>query len=298
MGKARVVIIRAESPTGSDPYPSKSLLKAMFARGLTLLTDTGDSASGVNSIFRQSDRIGIKINTLGGKNISTRPDTSLALADVLSRGGIKERNMFIWDRSNRELKDVGYRLHSGGSGVKILGTDSQGFGYSSELVSHLNIGSLFSTIQARHINASISLAILKDHGLAGVTGGMKNYYGSVHNPNKYHDDRCDPYVAEVFDTPIVKKKHRLSILDALTVQFHRGPSYHARWAKHYGALVFSFDPVAADFIGWKIIEELRAQTDLPKLEEEKRSPRYLETAARMGLGKGSEEEIAVIEEEI
>ena len=109
----------------------------------------------------------------------------------------------------------------------------------------------------------MSLAQLKDHGLAGITGGMKNYFGAIHNPNKYHDSRCDPYVAEVFDCASVKRKHRLTVLDALKVQYHRGPSFHARWADSFGALIFSTDPVAADVIGWRLIEKLNVDGRIP-----------------------------------
>jgi uncharacterized protein (DUF362 family) len=298
VGKAKVVILRARGISDSSQSLSSQQVKKMFTRGFLLLTAKKDISQGVKTIFREGERIGIKINTLGGKNISTRPEVSLALAKVLMEGGIDERNIIIWDRTNRELKETGYSLNAGGGGIRILGTDTEGFGYTPELVSHLNIGSRFSAIQTRHVHSSISLAILKDHGLSGVTAGMKNYFGAVHNPNKYHDDNCNPYVAEVFDTPVVKTKHKLTILDALTVQYHRGPSFHPRWAARYGALVFSFDPVAADFTGWRIIDKLRAQNGLSSLEEEKRSPLYLDTAVRMGLGKASTEEITFLEEEI
>jgi hypothetical protein len=134
--------------------------------------------------------------------------------------------------------------------------------------------------------------------MAGVTAGMKNYFGAIHNPNKYHDNRCDPYVAEVFETPLIKNKHRLSVIDALRVQFHRGPAYHARWAESVHTMIFSTDPVAADLTGWRLIEKLRAGAGLPSLEEEERGPNYIQTAAQMGLGQANSKDIQLIEEEI
>ena len=123
---------------------------------------------------------------------------------------------------------------------------------------------------------------------------MKNYFGAIHNPNKYHDTQCDPYVAHVFDCPAVKQKHRLSVIDALLVQYHRGPSYHPRWAEKYGRLVFSLDPVAADRVAWDLVEKLRSSAGLPSLEEEGRSPRYLGTAEKMGLGRMSLADIEIV----
>lgn len=270
----------------------------MVQRGLARLQEAAGAADAVRSRFGAEDRVGIKVNTIGGRRISTRPEVSLALAGWLTRVGLPERNILIWDRTNRELKEAGYRLSDDRNRLKIFGTDIEGGGYEPEISSHLNIGSLFSRIQTRFVTASISLAILKDHGLAGVTASLKNYFGAIHNPNKYHDNRCDPYVAELFDSDQVRQKHRLSIIDALVVQFHRGPSFHPQWADASGLLFFSTDPVAADYAGWQWLEKLRARKGLPSLKEEGREPVYLATAQAMGLGQASSAGVNIIEEEV
>ena len=270
----------------------------MIRRGLQILTGSPNAEDGFGQIFARNDRVGIKINTIGGRKISTRPEVSLTLSELLVKSGLNQRNIVIWDRTNRELKEAGYRLSSSSNGLKVFGTDMDGAGYETGLVSHLNIGSLFSTIQTNFVTASISLAILKDHGLAGVTAGMKNYFGSIHNPNKYHDSRCNPYVAELFDTELIKSKHKLSVIDGLVVQYHRGPSFHPQWAEPCGVLVFSRDPVAADAVGWRMIEKLRAKKGLPSLQEDGREPGYLLTAEKMGLGRAAIDQIQIIEDEV
>jgi uncharacterized protein (DUF362 family) len=298
MSKSRVVIVRSANAWTAAGEPDPAVAGRMIERGFVLLGGGGTAAATAASLFRPDDRIGIKINTIGGRAISTRPEVSLALAGWLAKSGVPEKNLFIWDRTTRELREAGYAPAAGRSGVRIFGTDTDGVGYGADLVSHLNVGSLFSKILTELTTASVSLAILKDHGLAGVTGGLKNYFGAIHNPNKYHDSRCDPYVAEVFDAPPVKSKHRLTILDALVVQFHKGPSYHPRWAGKYGGLVFSLDPVAADAAGWALIERLRDGAGLPSLEAEGRAPAYLKTAERMGLGRADPAAIETIEETV
>jgi uncharacterized protein (DUF362 family) len=298
MAASRVVIVKAGNvwtPSGdADP----AVVTKIVARGFTLLAGEGAGPAAAASIFRSDDRVGIKVNTIGGRAISTRPEVALSLAGWLARNGLQEKNLFIWDRTTRELRDAGYTTSAARSGIKVFGTDADGVGYEPDLVSHLGVGSLFSKVQTEFTTASVSLAILKDHGLAGVTAGMKNYFGAIHNPNKYHDSHCNPFVAEVFDAPPVKTRHRLSILDALVVQFHRGPSYHARWAAKFGGLVFSLDPVAADSVGWTIIEQLRASAGLPTLRAEGRAPEYLVTAEKMGLGRADPASIETIEETI
>jgi len=106
---------------------------------------------------------------------------------------------------------------------------------------------------------TIRQALLKDHGLAGITGGLKNYFGAIHNPNKYHDSNCNPYIADLFEIDLIRKKHRLTILDALRVQYHRGPSYHPQWNDQSNKLVFGLDPVAVDTVGWKLVERFTGQ---------------------------------------
>lgn len=298
MAQSKVVIIRGKGVLGSAGDVDQAKLFQMFTKGIRALIGNQNEKEGIRLIFRSSDQVGIKINTIGGKKISTRPDVSLSLARLLADTGIENRNIIIWDRTNRELRDAGYTLNFNSNDFKLYGTDTQGIGYDTELVSHLNIGSLFSSIQSKRITASISLAILKDHGMAGITAGMKNYFGAIHNPNKYHDSNCNPFVAEVFDTSYVKKFHRLSVLDGLILQYHRGPSFHPQWAEKYEGLILSLDPVAADFVGWQVVEKLRAKKGLPSLKEENREPIYLRTAEKMGLGKANQAEIQVIEEEV
>ncbi len=283
MEKSKVVIVSLNSNRGSRQRDA-GLIREMYVRGLSSLSGQAQPDDAVRFFFKDRDRIGIKVNTIAGRAISTTPATSFPLANLLVASGWNANTVLIWDRTNRELKEAGYSLNMNQTGIKVYGTDTTGVGYNRTLTAYLNIGSLFSSIFTNTITASISLAVLKDHGLAGVTGGMKNYFGAIHNPNKYHDNNCDPFVAELIGTPLIRNKHRISILDALKVQYHRGPSSHPQWAENYGALIFSEDAVAADTVGWQIIKKLRAKKGLPSLEEEQRPPRYLNTAEKNGAG--------------
>jgi uncharacterized protein (DUF362 family) len=297
MAAVKVVRVRGRGVIRAEGDINPAIIQRIYERGIQLLTGQSSAAAGLSSLFRPSDRVGIKINTIAGRRLTTPPDVTLPFSRLLTQIGLPEKNIVIWDRTNDELKEAGYKLHAG-SGLRIFGTDTAGAGYTAEPLIHLNIGSLCSTIQSDFVTASVSLAVLKDHGLAGITAGMKNYFGAIHNPNKYHDSNCNPYVAELFDMPVIKTKHRLTILDALVVQYHRGPSYHARWAEKLESLIFSLDPVAADFIGWQIIESLRKAQGLPTLAEDNREPLYIRTASRMGLGRAALNDIQLIEEDV
>ncbi len=221
----------------------------------------------------------LKVNTLSGKLLSTTPQLSLSLAQIILEAFGDE--VAVWDRQEEEMKRAGYDIKRRGS-LKVIATDSPRVGYGRLRVNG-DIGSLFSKIQ-EYADSSVSLAVLKDHDLAGVTLSMKNYYGAVHNPNKYHDNGCDPFIPELFSCEPVVTKHRMSIIDATKVQFHRGPSYHVRWYAKPGLLIMGEDPVAVDHLGWKMIEKLRAKAGLPPLKNENREPKWIFTAEKMGLG--------------
>lgn len=298
MARSKVVVVRGKGVLKQEGDIHQKKLLHMYNRGIQTLAGQQNPGEALNLVFKKNDRVGIKVNTIAGRKMSSHPDVPLTLANLLEQSGISQRNIIIWDRTNRELKDAGYRLSLNRNDLNVFGTDTDGVGYGTELVSHRNIGSLFSLIQSNMVTASVSLAVLKDHGMAGVTAGMKNYYGAVHNPNKYHDFNCNPFIAELFETKHIKKKHRLSVLDSLIVQYHKGPSFHSRWTKKYEALIFSFDPVAADFVGWQLIEKFRSEEGLPSLKEEMREPAYLKTAEKMGLGNARLDNIQIIEEEV
>ncbi|MBC7361102.1 MAG: DUF362 domain-containing protein [Candidatus Aminicenantes bacterium] len=298
MKTSKVVVITARNVFSGQGLPDPRVVLKMFRKGLELLTGASKAEEALAIWFKPEDRVGIKINTIGRRLLSTLPETSITLGLWLGQTICREDNIIIWDRSNEELKDTGYKLSNTPGSLKIFGTDTRGAGYTEEPIVNRNIGSLFSRIQAELIDASISLAILKDHGLAGVTAGLKNYFGAIHNPNKYHDSHCNPYIAELFETDLIRRKHRLTILDALKVQYHRGPSYHPQWAENCKKLIFSTDPVAADAVGWKLIDELRARKGLPSLKEENREPVYLFTAEKLGLGQARLENIEIVEEEV
>jgi len=297
MAASLVVKVRLKGILGSGGGLDRLRLRRGFEAGFKALLAAGRPDEAVKAMFSPSDRVGFKINAIGGRELSTRPEVSMALAALLADGGPAEKNIVVWDRTNRELQEAGYRLNMAADGVRVFGTDSSGIGYDPDIVSHLSIGSRFSAIQSRLTGAQVSLAVLKDHGTAGLTAGLKNYYGAIHNPNKYHDTGGDPYIAELFDAPPIKARHRLSILDALVVQYHRGPSHHKRWAEPHESFILSRDPVAADVIGWTIIEEFRAAKGLPSLKEDGREPSYLFTAERMGLGAARKDAIRVVEVE-
>ncbi len=297
MSKSRVVVVRSPGVISASGNVDKSVLSLMVRRGICRLTSESRAEDALGHFFSTKDTIGLKVNCLAGRMASTHPEIALVAADLLRRIEIKSKNIIIWDRSSYELKEVGFPLNTKGGDFLCFGTDAQGVGYSQELINERSVGSLLSQIMEKLTNAQLNLPVLKDHGLSGVTCSLKNFFGAIHNPNKYHDTACDPYIADLNALGQIRGQQRLVICDALRVQFNGGPSYHPQWAENFGGVIVGHDPVAVDFVGCQIIDKIRSKHGLPSLENAGRKPKHIFTAAdkEHRLGKASLEEIELVE---
>jgi hypothetical protein len=122
-------------------------------------------------------------------------------------------------------------------------------------------------------------------------------YGVIHNPNKYHPNGCDPYIADLNMLPEIRTKMRLNICDATTVLYEGGPAYKPEHSWQRNSLIVSQDPVALDYTGWQIIERKRMEMGLKSLEADGRAPHYIATAAdaEHRLGTNDPSKIATFE---
>jgi uncharacterized protein (DUF362 family) len=296
--KSRVVWIKAKAASLQTLLDSAEALQKMVEAGLKELTGSSDPAAAWSRYLRPADIVGIKVNCLGGRDMCTRPALAQATVRSLEAAGLAPHQAVVWDRSSRELNRCGFSLNRRRKGAyRCLGTDEEGIGYERELTVNGSVGSLYSTLLTRHCTAMINMPVLKDHGLCGLTASLKNIFGALHNPNKYHEDRCNPFIADAYAVPFVRKKHRIVICDALRVQYKGGPSFHPQWADALGSILLAEDPVAVDSVCAGILDRLRARDALPPIERDGGVPAYLETAADAdhGLGRYKTDEIDLIE---
>lgn len=290
--RGKVCLVREPGLTLREKQVKPAFIRYWIRRSLEVLT--GEQEKNVWKLFfSPQDRIAIKVNGVGGPAIATRPDLAMALAEELMDAGVPGRHIVIWDRTSRELSSAGYQLKEQGEGPLCFGTDR--LGYEPLPKVHGTIGSCFSRVLTHWATALINLPVLKDHDLAGVSLSMKNLFGVIHNPNKYHDQACAPYLVDLLEHPEVRTKLRLIICDATRAQCHGGPSYSARWVWPFGGLLVSLDPVALDRIGESIISARRRELGLPSLEEENRPPSHITLAGQRGLGEDRMGAIELIE---
>jgi uncharacterized protein (DUF362 family) len=289
-GKSRITFVRdAQAVHGGNADPDR--VSTLLDRLIRIHYDVADPVDAFRQRFSSHDRIGIKVNCLAGRRMSTHVELVDAIVKNLLKADIPAKNIIIWERLNIDLRGGGFEIKPVGREVACAGCDV--LGYDSHLTVHRSIGSLFAKPVTTLCTAQINVPVLKDHGIVGVTLGMKNMFGAIHNPNKYHHNLGDPYVADLYSHPSIGGSIRMTIIDALEAQCNGGPPYQPTWAKDYGGLLLSEDPVALDRYGWEMIEEMRREKGLPSLQEAGREPTYIHTAAQLGLGTDDLDKIDV-----
>ena len=283
--RSRVILAKDKRFINVNGTPNASVISMAIDSALLKITDSEKPTDAWRSLFNKNDIVGIKLNCLAGKRFSPHTEIIEAIIKGIKSAGVREKNIIIFERFNRELEVAGFNIRKRNSGFKCFGTDElPSGGYDSQPQVIGSVGSCFRQIVSSYCTAIVNVPILKDHDLAGVSIGMKNFYGIIHNPNKYHDGNCNPYVADLNSHPFIKDKLRLIVCDALKAQYHGGPAFKPQWSWDFRGILVSTDPVALDRIGADIIEKKRREVNMLSLKEAGREPKYIKTAANLGLG--------------
>ena len=295
LAKSRVVIARDAMLRGVGTTVDSRRMLSLLDRAMQALFDRDNPIETWKKLVRPGETVGLKVNALGGRGFSSNLQLVEAIGERLQEAGIKANAIVVWDRDSGELEHAGFHVSTGGNRVQCFGTDR--VDYEQELVTHGSVGSRLSKILTQRCNVLINIPVLKDHDGAGITISLKNMYGVIHNPNKYHPNGCNPYIADLNMLPEIRSKMRLTICDATTAAYEGGPGYKPQYSWKNNALIVSQDPVALDYTGWQIIDRKRAENGLKTLEGDGRAPHYIATAAdrQHRLGTNDPGKIAVVE---
>lgn len=274
---SRLVIARDSMLRGSGSGINSDRLHSLLDRAMQSFFDRDTPVEAWRQLVKPGEVIGLKVNCLAGRGASSSVLLVEAICERLQQAGIAAENIIVWDRLNSDLESAGFRIATAGRRIRCLGNDDAG--YEDDLAIYGSVGSRVAKTLTRSCDAVINLPVLKDHGIAGVTVALKNLFGAIHNPNKYHSSAGDPYIADVNMLAPIRQKVRLTICDATTAQYEGGPSFMPHWSWPYNGLLVSRDPVALDYTGWQIIEHKRAEKGMKSLQALGRAPTYIATAA-------------------
>jgi len=300
-GKSRIVIAHHPQVFNFNGTIETNVLQYMIDEGMKALTGkftVREAWQFIFSDYEWGNVVGLKINCVTDL-FPTHPE----LVDVVSNGLttlFPDNDIIVWDRQEMALLRAGYPINTSSAGVRYLATDSPGVSYDfHRSLIYNKLPYYVTSIVTTMCDFLVNLPVLKDHRVAGVTLGMKNFYGAItlndFFPNDdphirmAHRNNCNPQIPYLNRIPEIKDKNRLIILDALEGVYDGGPIAAPQWQNNM--LILGCDPVAVDFIGMLLIELKRRENGLPSIIHK---ARYLRAAAFLGLGKINPKDIDLI----
>ena len=123
-GKSRVVSVGAEDMLLELNY-NPGAVRRSFAAGLRELTGERTLENAWSSLVSPDDVVGIKINGIGAPRISSSLESIKETIAGLKRAGVKENNIIVWDRMDRDFQRTGLQINRGPTGVRIMGASTE-----------------------------------------------------------------------------------------------------------------------------------------------------------------------------
>lgn len=257
LAKSKVVIVSSAKATAGSTI-NTGVVRQMVTDGLREIGGMQDEGAIWKSIMTgvsATSRIGIKVNA-NNSSIPTHPAVVNAVIDSLRQmtfGGaaFPENNIIVFDMSSGSLQNAGYVLNTSSTGVRCY--SSRDAGMSTETYDCAGVQQHITVLITQQIDYLINIAVLKDHGAAGVTLCLKNHYGSSQNPELMHENGCSPYPAALNAAAPIKQKQVFHMIDALYGLRSGGPEGAPQFTAN--TILMSRDIVAVDYQGRKLLSE-------------------------------------------
>jgi uncharacterized protein (DUF362 family) len=264
----------AATGTPSRPAINATVVKKMVQDVVMQVTGQTTVAAAFESLFpvlSAATLIGLKINTLGANNVSTKVAVVEAIVDGLTQmqgGTFPAYNIIVFDDRGKDshMKPAGYILRDEPGLYRIASTNWNTTLHGTPIVTQETEDQLWgNTITMNGISQKITtifdavdyiinVPVIKDHSLSGITFSMKNFYGIIHNPPAIHGNMCSPYIPWVYNT--IKDKVKLVVGDAIVTCANGGPSGPATHILN--TIVAGKDPIALDSWALKTINSKKS----------------------------------------
>ena len=127
IGKSKVVIVRDDRLRNPGPGPDSTRVAAMLDHAMQTYAGSRNPLDPWKRIVRPGQVVGLKVNTIAGKGLSTNIALVEAICARLQQAGIRAGDIIVWDRTNRELQRAGYVISTDPAHVRCFGTDSVGY---------------------------------------------------------------------------------------------------------------------------------------------------------------------------
>ncbi|MFT4224383.1 DUF362 domain-containing protein [Dysgonomonas sp.] len=294
--------------------PSESAAYDMLKEGMLNLTDETDLKKAWLHFVNEDDIIGLKVNPIGGKLLSTSHAVTQSIVKQLEEAGISRSKIVIWDRREEQLDDAGFTADNY-PGVSFMATEcydenksyinAEGRFYSEDWIDKdhflyadvegeydaytmpymVNGGknSYFSKICTQKVTKIINVPVLKNAGTS-ITACMKNLaFGSISNTGRLHKALWHETSAYACAFPPLRDKVVLNVLDGILGCFDGGPAANPQFICQYKTMLVGSDPVAVDRVAYDVVINKRIQEGV-QTEEKIAGRKFMEIAQELQLG--------------
>lgn len=291
--RANGKVVRVNKPGSLRPgglFPKPDAAREMVNRAVIELSGRPDLAQAWRAFVHPSDRVAIKVNGLGLRNMASNKEVVEAIAEGLVAAGVPATQITVYDQWDSFMAATRVNVRGLPAGARVLCHN----GTRLSPQTRVDSGSTQYALPLLEATAVIGVPLIKDHSLCGFTGALKNMtHGSIRNPEAFHRHLCSPQIAELYAHDAIKSRVRLHIMDAFKAVYHGGPRDNPEHRVAYEAVFASTDPVALDRVGSDIVDELRRQNHMTTLAQRGLPPRYIEAAEGLGLGVADRTRIEV-----
>jgi uncharacterized protein (DUF362 family) len=287
-----VRVDKANTLLDNGLWPKQEAATAMLERAMSELTGESDLGKAFAKFVHPADKVAIKPNGIAGRKGATmaaNKELVLAIVRGVIAAGVPATNIHIYEQYPSFM--AGTRI------ADKAGVIDPDFPAGVTTSVHENKDATMDEIPAaggktRYVRAFteatavINVTQIKDHGICGYTGTLKNItHGSIVNPHDFHAHNASPQIAQLYAQRLVTSRVRLHITDGFKLIYDEGPldKNPSRRIPHE-AVYACTDPVAMDVIGWGVVEKHRRDNGLPTLKDAGREPTYIRVASELGLG--------------
>ncbi|MCU0682543.1 MAG: DUF362 domain-containing protein [Polyangiaceae bacterium] len=269
-------------------WPLEGPAKMMLERAMTELTGETDLVRALGKIFHKDDKVAIKVNGIGGQKgatMGTNKELVLPLAQALLALGLPAQNVWVYEQYTGFLAGTRVNDKNLPGGVK-----SYVHGNGTTTMDEIRVDGIPTkfTKYLTDATAVINVSLIKDHGICGYTGMLKNMtHGSTINPHDFHAHNASPQIAHLYAQDVIKSRVRLCVTDGFKVMYDGGPLDKKPECRiPHEAVYVTTDAVAMDAFGADLVDKMRVEKKLRTLKDAKRDASYIRVAAELGLGVG------------
>ena len=263
--KSKVVIVRNKKVWENDKIVIE-ILSAMLNEGILTFSGKETLEDAWSLYFKQNEKIAVKVNTITNDYaVSTHRELAELVGKGIASVGVENNNISFFDRGikyDQDTEKYRYRFSLEKAGY-VKSQIGNGFKYfeATEYGEWKQIGKIKNRFFDVFTEADghVNMPILKDHHIMGVTFALKNYMGTLTNPELLHKNAGVPFIADLNAMHEVKGSLRLIIGDMLKCQYKNGPHNDSRYHWNENAIIISTDPVAIDSVAFEILKKKRRQ---------------------------------------